>query len=1083
MESDYLKKAIDDGYIKIDEVKNKISYTTRSGTTKTYTWNYGEEKVRAEFYSELIYKYLYEPQRIDLEVEVPRRTPNDRADIVVYEDDDGKSPYIVVECKKENISEAEQKQAIEQLFGNANSLRAKYAILVAGTLRIAFDVANYPPNEREKNVISDIPVRYGKVPKYIYRKGAPKVALGTIERELRKPSRQELLNKFQQCHDILWEGGKRNPAEAFDEMSKLMFCKIWDERWLTKKGEPYKFQIGTYETKREVAKRIREIYKKAQEVEPGVFTEPIKVSDALIYSVVRILQDISLSKADLDAKGEAFEQFLGKIFKGEMGQYFTPREIVRFMVSFLKPTEEDYIVDPACGSGGFLLEVLEVMRKKLFSELEERDAQDRWKDFASKQVWGIEINSQLARVAMMNMILHEDGHTNIENGDALDDPETWIKEGLRNNFGKKFTLLLTNPPFGAEIRRDEKHYLENYELGRGRRRQKTEILFIERSLEFLKPGGRMGIIVPDGILANSTLQYVRDYIMDKAQILAIISLPPGAFSYYGAGVKASILFLRKKKEGEILPKNYPIFMAEVNHIGYDTTGREDKNEFPEVLEEWEKFKEYYLNEDFTPKRELDTNIPFFRNSLQIFGIGRSQIEGRLDVTYYKPEYKKVYEELEKAPYKTVKLKEIADVVSGPFGSAIKVSDYRETGIPLIRISNIKGYTITWDENNPLVFISKELSNKLKSTQVMPGDIVVSQRGTLGEFALVPDTFKVWNISANLIAIKNIKCNSKYLLWYLSIFGKKLLERSVSGQVQPKITTFDVKELPVLLPPEDIQEKFVEMMETTQINKKKLEKKANEIKKSIYAYLFNKLGVRLPETKRETPIVYIMGSSSLLHTRWDVEYWRPMYVEIEKILRESKYETIKLEEIVKEIKKGKEVGSTNYIKEDGIPFIRVVDVSEFNINYNSEKRISKELYGKLKDKYQCKKGEILFTKDGTLSRAAIVTEQRPCIVSGGVIRLRFKEEDINPYYICAVLNSPLVKIQAEREAIGAVIKHLSIKKIRELLVPLPPKEIQDEIGNKIVELLETSEKIKENSQKMFESAINTFKQAILRGAVL
>jgi len=599
-QTEYLKKAIEDKYIEIDTTKNRISYKTREGI-KSYPLNKPEEKVRTEFYSELIYKYKYEPKRMGLEVEVPRRKPSDWADIVVYEDDNGKKPYIVVECKKDGVSEAEIKQAIEQVFGNANSLRSKYAIMVAGSVRIAFNVANYPPSEREKNIISDIPIRYGKVPKYTFKKGAPEVVFGVGDRDLKKPTRQELLNKFQQCHDIIWEGGKRNPAEAFDEMSKLMFCKIWDERWITKKNQYYKFQVGTHETKKEVANRVIEIYKKAQALEPGVFVEPIKVSAPIIHSVVQILQEVSLSKADLDAKGEAFEHFLGKIFKGEMGQYFTPRELVRFMVSFLEPNEFDYVIDPACGSGGFLLEVLEQIRTKLFNELDERDADRRWHDFALEQVWGIEINSQLARVAMMNMILHEDGHTNIENGDALDDLQTWLKEGIRKNFGKKFSLLLTNPPFGAVIKWEEKQYLERYKLGKGRKKQKAEVLFIERGLEFLKPGGRMGIVLPDGILTNSSLQYIRDFIMEKAQILGVVSLPQGAFTYYGSGVKASLVFLRKKKEGEKLPQNYPVFMAEVKHIGYDTIGRTDKNEFPEIVETWKRFKSHYLNDDFTPK--------------------------------------------------------------------------------------------------------------------------------------------------------------------------------------------------------------------------------------------------------------------------------------------------------------------------------------------------------------------------------------------------------------------------------------------------------------------------------------------------
>lgn len=598
-ENKYLEKAIEENFIKIN--KDTISYQTREGVS-SYSLKRPEEKVRMEFYSELLYKYNYESKRIILEAEVPRRKPSDRADIVVFEDDNGKVPYIIVECKRDGISEAEIKQSIEQAFGNANSLRGKYTIVVAGSVRIAFDVANYPPSEREENIISDIPIRYGKVPKYTYKKRAPEIVFGTGDRDLKKPTRQELLNKFQQCHDIIWEGGKRNPAEAFDEMSKLMFCKIWDERWITKKGEYYKFQIGTNETKKEVASKITDIYRKAQELEPGVFIDPINVEQPIIYTVVQILQDISLSKADLDTKGEAFEYFLGKIFKGEMGQYFTPRELVRFMVFLLEPNQFDYIIDPACGSGGFLLEVLEQVRVKLFDELEERDADIRWRNFALDQVWGIEINSQLSRVAMMNMILHEDGHTNIENNDALDIPETWIKEGIRKNFGNKYSLLLTNPPFGSVVKWEENQYIQRYNLGKSRKMQKAEILFIERSLDFLRPGGRLGIVLPEGILTNSTLQYVRDFILDEAQILGIVSLPQGAFTYYGSGVQASLVFLRKLDNDETISDNYPIFMAEAKYIGYDTTGREDKNELEEILKAWKKFKELYLTKEFRLKK-------------------------------------------------------------------------------------------------------------------------------------------------------------------------------------------------------------------------------------------------------------------------------------------------------------------------------------------------------------------------------------------------------------------------------------------------------------------------------------------------
>ena len=203
-------------------------------------------------------------------------------------------------------------------------------------------------------------------------------------------------------------------------------------------------------------------------------------------------------------------------------------------------------------------------------------------------LYGIEINDQIARVCKMNMIIHDDGHTNIISTDSLSDIGD-IKR-IHRDFNKNhFDILLTNPPFGASVKSTEKDYLDRYELGRGRQNQKTEILFIERCLDFLKSSGRMAIVLPDGILTNSSLQYVRDFIMERSQILAIVSLPQFAFMHFGAGVKSSLLFLRKKEDDE-RNSNYPIFMAVAEHIGYDATGRKDPiNDLEKIIEEYKKF--------------------------------------------------------------------------------------------------------------------------------------------------------------------------------------------------------------------------------------------------------------------------------------------------------------------------------------------------------------------------------------------------------------------------------------------------------------------------------------------------------------
>jgi len=581
----HIKRGAEKGIISFSDEQAKITYKCKRNYSTSF--KNPEETIRAAYFVELVLDYSYPQKRIDMEVTVPRRTPEDRADIVVYEDDECMNTFLVVECKRDGITDAQFKQAIEQAFGNANSLRSKYASVVAGNTRTAFDIARFKPSERDKNVIADIPKKYGEAPKYKFIKGDK-------ERDLKVVSRDELIKALKKCHDTVWEGGKRAPTDAFDEVSKLLFCKLRDEKYKVN-GDIYDFQIGTKETIEEVYKRVNTIYQKAKREDEDVFREDIRVEPAIVYAVVEHLQELAINKIDLDAKGIAFERFMQDFFIGKMGQFFTPRNIVDFAVKMMNPKFHQKVIDPACGSGGFLLHVLDYLRTNAENNYDSIEAQRLWHEFALRRLYGIEINDQIARVCKMHMIIHDDGHTNIIGADSLEN-FSYI-QSIRKDFkASEFDLLLTNPPFGAMVKSTEKDYLKNYELGRisGRERnnQKTEILFIERCVNFVKPEmGRIAIVLPDGILTNSSLQYVRDYIMEHTQILAVVSLPQTAFTHYGAGVKSSLVFLRRKGQNEKLG-NYRIFMAIADYIGYDATGRDiPQNDLPEILKRYREFEE------------------------------------------------------------------------------------------------------------------------------------------------------------------------------------------------------------------------------------------------------------------------------------------------------------------------------------------------------------------------------------------------------------------------------------------------------------------------------------------------------------
>jgi type I restriction enzyme M protein len=591
----YLEQAIADGHaeIKGEGKKERIYYLAADHSER---WSDPEEKIRAEFWAELIYKYEYNPKLIQFEVKVPRRTPNDLADLVIYKNEEYKDPYFVFEIKRSDISDAEFAQSIEQACGNRASLGAPFCGSIAGLTRrlLRFDdKQKYPPMERDRNHLTDIPKRFGKPSEWRFYKNKPGQKLKVVPRT-------ELCSAIRKCHQTLWEGGRRSPIEAFEEFCKIVFVKYRDEtnEYLLD-GEPYAFQRRNGESNINLAKRIKEIYADEQKRESRVLKEDIKVDPPIIARVVEHLEALSLYDTEIDTTGVAFEEFMGSFFKGDFGAYFTPRELIAFSIELLNPKHKHLVLDPACGSAGFLLYTLAHIRREA-----DRDHSNYWLHFAKHNLFGIEISEKLATVARMNMIIHRDGHTNIVEADALDFLRnlTALNPSL---VADKFDLILTNPPFGSVVKQTEKGdgYLEQFDLRqylnkattgtepdestqsernakrgakavKARTSIKTEILFIERVWSYLKPKeGRAAIILPDGILTNSSLQGVRDWILSHFQILAVVSLPQFAFAYYDAGVKASIVFLRKLGDGEVVPDDQPIFMALAENIGYDATNR------------------------------------------------------------------------------------------------------------------------------------------------------------------------------------------------------------------------------------------------------------------------------------------------------------------------------------------------------------------------------------------------------------------------------------------------------------------------------------------------------------------------------
>ena len=584
-----------------------------------------EEEVRQRYVCRLVDSYGYDIKQMGEEVKVTNSQRGQgaaRADIVVWRNEEdkrkGKNALIVVECKAENVTirQADYFQG----YNYAAWAGAKFFVTTnLKETRIFKVVEDAMPKKLEE--IADIPsadmVNDDK-------------KIKAMLLQTKAFTRDEFSRLLFKCHNIIRNNDKLSPEAAFDEISKILFIKIRYER--TNSGtqifskEEFLKQKKMYDAvkSKESPDYYQFLFNKTKEdfAKDHLFdeNETIKIRENSFEQIVKELQVYNLSTTSDDVKGIAFEQFLGRTFRGELGQFFTPRTIVDFMVSVLDPQEGEYVCDPCCGSGGFLIRAFEYVREHIENEVEVRkedvkkslftddysklpkkeqekidqkvidafskmnyeldinNPMGRLRSLSFDCIYGTDANPRMARTAKMNMIMHGDGHGGVHHHDGLLNVNG-IWEG-------RFDVILTNPPFGARIDKElkiteadrftdiekikayEKRYgKENYDNALkqvndhidqpildlfqiGKFSGLTEVLFIERCLNLLKPGGRMGIVLPEGVLNNTNLQKVRDFVESKAKILLIVSIPQDVFMAAGATVKPSLLFFKKFTENE-----------------------------------------------------------------------------------------------------------------------------------------------------------------------------------------------------------------------------------------------------------------------------------------------------------------------------------------------------------------------------------------------------------------------------------------------------------------------------------------------------------------------------------------------------
>lgn len=400
-------------------------------------------------------------------------------------------------------------------------------------------------------------------------------------------------NVFFEIHSHIRDIDGFHADEALDELCKILYAKLYDEE-MTKPDEAYRLQKVLYGSTEEFAAVIRSLYIEATEYDTrvfslkipayqrsrGVFNTKLRLSSPALVKVVEVLQNYDISHSDTDVKGRAFQKVINPVIRAGMGQYFTPDPVVRFMVNMSRPQISDLILDPFCGSAHFLTACLQFVRSQNRS-----GAEKILHEFAFSKLHGIEKSDRMVRVAMTDMRLQGDGHSNIRCTDALLEFSNY--PDLKPS---SFDLILTNPPFGSLLGLDAVSQIGESYLSKGRNTCPLEVLGIERSIKFLRPGGRIGIVLPDGILANRSSKYVRDWLQEEAKIRAVISLPVETFSPFGANIKTSILIARKWRKDEKKNQDYSIFIARIDDVGYDASGRaKNTSDLDKVAQEYEYF--------------------------------------------------------------------------------------------------------------------------------------------------------------------------------------------------------------------------------------------------------------------------------------------------------------------------------------------------------------------------------------------------------------------------------------------------------------------------------------------------------------
>jgi type I restriction enzyme M protein len=1103
-----------------------------------------EEAIRQLYLKVLGDRYGYPTDRMVVEYGVKFGRETKKADIAIMDADRPTTPYIIIEIKK-----PKEKDGKDQLKSYCNATNAPIAVWTNGDAISRW----YRKHDEKKPEISyleritDIPKASQTLADILQIKFTLNDLIANDRLVQEKMSLRSLIEEMED--EVLANAG----VDVFEEVFKLVFTKLYDE-WLSGQGNNRHTRIlefrNTGQTEGALKTKIQKLFDDAKEKWEGVFSEDSKITltPSHLAVCVRSLENVKLFNSNLDVIDEAFEYLVNQSSKGEKGQYFTPRYVIDMCVKMLNPKEDEYMIDTAGGSSGFPVHTIFHVWKQIFEDeglqtshlFTIEDKPHRCYEYVQKRVFAIDFDEKSVRVARTLNLIAGDGQTNVLHLNTLDfdlwdeitKDEDWndiYNDGFKrlkklradkNSYKEfEFDVLMANPPFAGDIK--ESRIIARYDLakkpdGKWQSKVGRDTLFIERNLDFLKPGGRMAIVLPQGRFNNSSDKHIRDYIAERCRILAVVGLHGNTFKPH-TGTKTSVLFVQKWNDDPragalcLRQDDYNIFFATMRRSGKDNSGeklyRRIIPQEEEGLSDQEKDREFLLD----PHDHLIVDHDLYNHDgITEDGIAETFIEfaKKENLSFFEPspfitpfdaeKYKQLMDGLQAREVQYVEMQVAerldAEFAAHPATAWLKELMKKRNFLPLKSFVKYisSGHTpykhnvddgeigfitvecvdsLKFDQNRLKRIEKEHYEKEFQKNRITKGCIVCTiKRRICKAYAFLDDPEKPLAINQDISLIRpNNDVVSGYLATYLSSkVGQSFADKQKTEQMNPYISVSNLSTLPVAFLKRTFQLEIERVIRTSNT----LLEKSTHLYKQAEDLLLSELGLKDWQPTDENIAVKSFGASFGMSDRLDAEHYQPKFDQLIQKLKE-KVELTRLSRLLICNQRGRQ---PTYLDESenyslGLPVINSKHVREGEVILNDNR------YAEYPDDDKpliIQKNDVLIngTGVGTIGRCAPYLHEEDALPDNHVTILRTNRLD--PVYLSIYINSIAGQYQVEKYLKGSSGQiELYPKDINRFLIWEAPDDVQQSIKDKV----EESHQKREQSKQLLEIAKTGVEQAI------